>query len=62
MVLMDLANFLTENSRQGDVVCRYGGEEFVILMPNATLHDAHERAETWRRDYTAKVIHYEGKN
>ncbi|MBK8619590.1 MAG: GGDEF domain-containing protein [Anaerolineales bacterium] len=61
IVLMDLANFLTENSRQGDVVCRYGGEEFVILMPNATLHDAHERAETWRRDYTAKVIHYEGK-
>jgi diguanylate cyclase (GGDEF)-like protein/PAS domain S-box-containing protein len=61
IVLMDLASFLTENSRQGDVVCRYGGEEFVILMPNATLNDAYERAETWRRDYTAKVIEYDGK-
>ncbi len=61
IVLMDLANFLTKNSRQGDVVCRYGGEEFVILMPNATLHDAYERAETWRRDYTAKVIQYDNK-
>ena len=49
VVLQDLATFLTENSRQGDIVCRYGGEEFVILMPNATLHDAYERAETWRR-------------
>ena len=61
IVLQDLANFLTENSRQGDIVCRYGGEEFVILMPNATLHDAYERAETWRRDYTARVIHHGGK-
>ena len=50
VVLQDLANFLTENSRQGDIVCRYGGEEFVILMPNATLHDAYERAETWRQE------------
>ena len=50
IVLQDLANFLTENSRQGDIVCRYGGEEFVILMPNATLHDAYERAETWRQN------------
>lgn len=61
VVLQDLAAFLTENSRQGDIVCRYGGEEFVILMPNATLHDAYERAETWRRNYTARVIHYDGK-
>lgn len=62
IVLMDLANFLTENARQGDVVCRYGGEEFVILMPNANLEDAYERAETWRRDYAAKVIHYDNKS
>jgi diguanylate cyclase (GGDEF)-like protein/PAS domain S-box-containing protein len=61
IVLQDLANFLTENSRQGDIVCRYGGEEFVILMPNATLRDAYERAETWRREYTARVIHHGGK-
>ena len=60
VVLQDLANFLTENSRQGDIVCRYGGEEFVILMPNATLHDAYERAERWRQTYAAKSIRYAG--
>jgi diguanylate cyclase (GGDEF)-like protein len=59
VVLQEFATFLTENSRQGDIVCRYGGEEFVILMPNATLHDAYERAETWRRDFTARVIQCE---
>ncbi|MDO9303073.1 MAG: histidine kinase N-terminal 7TM domain-containing protein, partial [Anaerolineales bacterium] len=62
IVLQDLANFLTENSRQGDIVCRYGGEEFVILMPNATLHDAYERAETWRQTYSAKSIRYAGND
>ncbi len=62
VVLQDLANFLTENSRQGDIVCRYGGEEFVILMPNATLHDAYERAENWRQTYSARSIRYAGND
>ncbi len=61
VVLKDLATFLTENSRQGDTVCRYGGEEFVILMPNATQHDACERAENWLRTYSARTLQYDGK-
>ncbi len=60
-VLQDLANFLTKNSRQGDIVCRYGGEEFAILMPSATKNDAFERAETWRREYNSKILLFEGK-
>jgi diguanylate cyclase (GGDEF)-like protein/PAS domain S-box-containing protein len=62
VVLQDFATFLTQNSRQGDIVCRYGGEEFVVLMPNATLYDAYERAEVWLEKYTAKVIQYDNKS
>lgn len=61
LILQDLAKFLTENSRQGDIVCRYGGEEFVILMPGASDKDAFERAETWRRDYSSRSLQFEGK-
>jgi diguanylate cyclase (GGDEF)-like protein/PAS domain S-box-containing protein len=61
LVLKDLADFLVANSREGDIVCRYGGEEFVILMPNATPDDAHERAEFWRQGYTEKPFHFNGQ-
>ncbi|MCZ2120675.1 MAG: GGDEF domain-containing protein [Anaerolineales bacterium] len=54
--LQNLANFLVENSRQGDIVCRYGGEEFAILMPQASAQGAYERAETWRREFGAKRL------
>lgn len=60
IVLQAFANFLLEHTRRGDVVCRYGGEEFVILMPNAPLEIGYERAETWRQDFSETPIEYEG--
>lgn len=33
-VLRTFASILRENSRQLDVLCRYGGEEFVVLLPH----------------------------
>lgn len=59
MVLQSLAGFLKDNTRRGDIVCRYGGEEFVILMPDASLDSAYERAEMWRSKFESFVIEYE---
>ena len=39
-VLRNVARVLTEGTRAGDVVCRYGGEEFCLLFPNSTAEDA----------------------
>lgn len=61
LVLQSLAKFLQDNTRRSDIVCRFGGEEFVILMPDAAVEDAHERAERFRRQFEAHVIEYEGK-
>lgn len=61
IVLQHLAKFLTENTRRGDIVCRYGGEEFVVLMPDASLEAAHERAEFFRGEFERTRIPYEGK-
>ena len=38
--LMQVARILTESVRGSDVVCRYGGEEFLVLMPETQLEGA----------------------
>jgi diguanylate cyclase (GGDEF)-like protein/PAS domain S-box-containing protein len=60
LVLQAITKFLNEHSRRGDVVCRYGGEEFVILMPNVSLEVGFERAEMWRQDFSESPIEYDG--
>lgn len=63
-VLARLAGVLTSHCRQQDVVCRYGGEEFVILMPDVTLGVAWQRAERIRLAFAAmevRTIHRELK-
>ena len=59
IVLQTFANFLVQHTRRSDVVCRYGGEEFVILMPNVSLETGWERAENWRQDFSEMIIPYE---
>ena len=48
-VLRMLADILRNEARRTDVVCRYGGEEFVLLLPKMNLESARMRAERWRR-------------
>ena len=42
------AKILTSLTRSIDIVCRYGGEEFMVLLPGAGLATAVGRAESWR--------------
>jgi diguanylate cyclase (GGDEF)-like protein len=44
-VLRELAGALHRSVRQEDIVCRYGGEEFAVLLPDTPLDAARERAE-----------------
>ena len=59
-VLKNITQFLNEHARRGDVVCRYGGEEFVVLMPNVSLETGFERAEMWRQDFSETPFEYQG--
>lgn len=48
-VLRKIGSILTELCRDSDIVCRYGGEEFTLLMPNTPLRDAVVVSERLRR-------------
>ncbi len=51
MVIKKLGEFLLQNTRSGDMACRFGGDEIVVVMPNATIEDACQRAEEWRKTF-----------
>lgn len=59
LVLQSLAHFLQDGIREGDIVCRYGGEEFVILMPHTDETMALQRAETLRAQFDSLSLAYE---
>lgn len=43
-VLELAAGLITQNTRQGDIACRYGGEEFILLLPSTSLTQAEQCA------------------
>ncbi len=47
--------------RQTDIVCRYGGEEFVVILPSASLEACRERAEALRQAVRAVAIRHDGR-
>jgi diguanylate cyclase (GGDEF)-like protein len=47
-VLQHLANIVTSTVRPGDLCSRYGGEEFVVLLPFGNVNDAYEISEQIR--------------
>lgn len=55
-VLRSLAAMLGQQARVGDVACRFGGEEFLMLLPSMPLATAQERAEQWRTAFAATII------
>jgi diguanylate cyclase (GGDEF)-like protein/PAS domain S-box-containing protein len=48
LLLRELGQLLREKLRRSDIACRYGGEEFVIVMPDSSLADTCQRMEEIR--------------
>jgi two-component system cell cycle response regulator len=47
-VLREIGALLQSGTREGDLACRFGGEEFVVLLPYCNLDDAAARSEELR--------------
>lgn len=48
-VLREVGRALAKHVRKVDIVCRYGGEEFCLLLSQTSLEDAHRAAENLRK-------------
>ncbi len=48
IVLSEVGKLLMATCRQGDIVSRIGGEEFLILLPHCNIYDAMHKAENIR--------------
>lgn len=55
-VLRKLASLLQEGVRGEDVVCRYGGEEFILILPNTGMTDTMQRAEDLRHQVEKNMV------
>ncbi len=61
LVLAELAHFFTLNLRGTDIVCRYGGEEFTLVIPDSSLDDTFIRAEQLVRKVKDLDLKFNGK-
>ncbi|MFV0934008.1 diguanylate cyclase [Pseudomonas jessenii] len=55
-VLQALAKLMQSSSREGDVLCRVGGEEFLILLPGIAPEVSEQIAERLRRQVAQMLI------
>jgi diguanylate cyclase (GGDEF)-like protein/PAS domain S-box-containing protein len=61
MVLQSLADLFRVFFRSTDICCRYGGEEFAIVMPEASAQDAAIRANALRNEIKCLRLRYKNQ-
>lgn len=60
-VLKTFADIMRQETRESDIVCRYGGEEFVVLLPNTRPEDAEKVIERVRK-HVERTPHDSGED
>ena len=56
-VIVGISNILQESSRNSDIVCRFGGEEFIILTPETNIDGARVVAQKIRSDIEKNLMY-----
>ena len=60
VVLRELGTLLKGSVRGGDIACRIGGEELVLLLPETSLEEGTRRAEQLRAEVARMVVTHRG--
>ena len=60
-LLRELGVYMQGNIRGGDIVCRFGGEEFFIVLPGADTENTRLRAEEFRKGVKELLVYHLGR-
>jgi diguanylate cyclase (GGDEF)-like protein/PAS domain S-box-containing protein len=60
-LLRTLGDLLKRSTRGQDIACRYGGEEFVLVLTDSSLPGALQRAEILRKEVKQMSVEYAGQ-
>lgn len=62
VVLEEVSLFLQKHVQGSEIVCRYGGEEFMVILPESSLEYAHKVAEELRQGVKKLAIKYQDQS
>ena len=61
-VISRVADILRNNTRSEDIVCRFGGEEFVVFLSEKDSTDGYEVAERMRLSIADEIVEFDGQD
>ncbi len=61
ILLRQFGEWIKTQKRDEDIACRFGGEEFVLILPGASLDVSYERAEKLRLEFKHLQVEHNGK-
>jgi diguanylate cyclase (GGDEF)-like protein len=62
LLLAEMGRLLRAGVRRGDVACRYGGEEFVLILPDANREDGFRRVDQLREGMRQLRVTHRGRS
>ena len=60
-LLTELADVLRAGTRESDIACRFGGDEFLVVLTGATAAEARRLAESWRLAFANVAVRSGGE-
>jgi diguanylate cyclase (GGDEF)-like protein len=60
-LLMKIADFFKYEMRGSDIACRYGGEEFILVLPGASTEGTYKRAERLREEVKNLMVYFRNR-